>query len=92
MNEGQQFPNQLHDLLQDVDLTTPLHELVQDPALLEEPLMFEPQELERLDALAQEYLQELAEQGMIPDIPPMDIDPTLLEPPQEIDRTSDFGR
>jgi hypothetical protein len=93
--EQQQLPPELRDLVQDLDLNTPLHELVEDPAILEQPIEFDPQELERLDALAREYLQELAERGMIPDTPPMDMDPTLLEPEKELpgkDRDIDFGR
>lgn len=40
MSEEQRSHHQLHDLLRDADLTIPLHELVQDSALLEEPLTF----------------------------------------------------
>lgn len=80
MSEEQQQPsNDLHDLVQDLNLFIPLSELIEDPALLDQPLEFDPQELERLDAEALEYVQELIEQGMIPDIPDIDIDPKLLE-------------
>jgi hypothetical protein len=96
MNEEQQQPHpELRDLVQDLDLNTPLYELIEDPAILEQPIEFSPQELEQLDALAREYLQELYERGMIPDIPPMDIDPKLLEPERELpgkDSDMDFGR
>jgi hypothetical protein len=96
MNGKQQQPQtNLPDLVQDLDLNTPLHELIEDPTILEQPLTFSPQELEQLDALAREYLQELAERGMIPDLPPMDMDPKLLEPEKELpgkDIDMDFGR
>ena len=92
MSQEQQQQPSLHDLVQDADLTTPLHELVEDPALLDQPIEIDPQELERLEMLAQEYLQELHEQGLLPDAPPMDIDPQLLEPTKQIDREIDFGR
>jgi hypothetical protein len=96
MNEEQQQPHpELRDLVQDLDLNTPLHELIEDPAIFEQPITFSPQELEQLDALAREYLQELSERGMIPDIPPMDIDPKLLEPERELPGKGmdiDFGR
>jgi hypothetical protein len=93
--EQQQSPPELRDLVQDLDLNIPLHELIGDPAILEESIQFSPQELEQLDALAREYLQELAERGMIPDLPPMDMDPKLLEPEKELpgkDMDMDFGR
>jgi hypothetical protein len=95
MSEEQQSPPELRDLVEGIDLNTPLHELIEDPAILEQPIQFSPQELEELDALAREYLQELAERGMIPDLPPMDMDPKLLEPEKELpgkEIDMDFGR
>ena len=72
-------PPDLADLVQDLDLNTPLHELIGDPAILEQPITFEPQELEQIDRLADEYLHELAEAGLIPKAPPLDMDLETLE-------------
>jgi len=95
-------PPDLADLVQDLDLNTPLHELIEDPAILEQPVTFEPQELERLDRLADEYLHELAEAGLIPKAPPLDMDLEILELfewgqklekfMKDHDRGDDFGR
>jgi hypothetical protein len=92
MEEKRPSQTTIRDLVQDLDLTIPLHELVGDPALLDHPIEIDPQELKYLEALAREYLQELSEQGLIPDLPPMDIDPKLLEPVRRIDQDFDFGR
>jgi hypothetical protein len=93
MSEAQQqSQTDLHDLVQDLDLNKPLYEFIEDPALIEQAIEIDQQELERLDAVAREYYQELQERGMLPDLPPMDIDPKLLEPTEEIDRGTDFER
>jgi hypothetical protein len=104
MSEQQQrhHPPNLADLVQDLDPHTPLHELVGDPAILEQPLEIDPKELERLDALTSEYLHELAEAGLLPEDPPLDMDSEILELLdtnrklsdilKERDRDSDFGR
>lgn len=92
MSQGPQPQTSLQDLVQDLDLNRPLHELVEDPAILKQPVEIDQQELAHLDALAREYVQELRDQGRLPDTLPMDIDPRLLEPAREIDLDIDFGR
>ena len=65
-------PNQARDdllrWLEQFDLDRPLLDYIGDPALLE-PISFEPEELRELEALGLAYVQELNEQGLLPDFP-----------------------
>jgi hypothetical protein len=83
--------DEFYQWLETLDLDRPLSELVEHPGVLEPP-QFEPEELERLEALGREYAQELLERDAIPDIPPMDIDERLLEPEQAHDLDHDIDR
>jgi hypothetical protein len=96
MAEHELSPGQaeFYQWLEELDLDTPLSELVEHLDELEMP-QFEPEELERLEALAREYIQELFERDAIPDLPPMDIDERLLEPEPErfmVDPDHEFDR
>ena len=88
-------PNQAyHDLvdwLSQFEVNQPLAAYIQDPSLLEPPPL-SLEEVQAFEALGLAYLQELSEQGLLPEASPMDIDPQPLEPPKQIDRDSDFGR
>lgn len=64
--------------LEGLDLEQPLWELIGDPAWLE-GVTFEPDELTHLEELGREYAQELAERGMLPETPPMDMPESLRE-------------
>ena len=72
-----------------VDLDQPVSELI-DPLWLEEEITFTLEELAYLEELGREYAQELIEQGMIADLPPLDMPEHLLEQAQ--DKDPDFGR
>lgn len=80
---------QLAQWLEGVDLAQPVSELI-DPLWLEGGITFTPDELAYLEELGREYAQELIEQGMIADLPPLDMPEYLLE--QSQDKDLDFGR
>ncbi len=75
--------------LEGVDLDQPVSELI-EAAWLEEEITFTLDELAYLEELGREYAQELIEQGMIADSPPLDMPERLLEQAQ--DKDPDFGR
>src|SRR5690242_14477723 len=77
--------------LEELDQDRPLSELVEHPDSLEMPV-FEPEELQRLEALGRDYAQELFYRDAIPDLPPMDLDERLLEPEKELDQDLDRER
>ncbi len=95
MAEQEYSPEQadFYQWLEELDLDTPLSELVEQPDSLEMPL-FPPEELDRLEALGHDYAQELFDRDAIPDLPSMDIDERLLEPDiaQEHDQGLDLDR
>ena len=70
--------------LEELDLDQPLWELIDDPAWLE-GVTFEPDELARVEELGREYAQELTEQEMLPEMPPMDTPESLLAPDHDLD-------
>lgn len=80
---------QLAQWLEGVDLNQPVSELI-EVAWLEEEITFTLDELAYLEELGREYAQELIEQGMIADFPPLDMPEHLLEQAQNKD--PDFGR
>ncbi len=80
---------QLEQWLEGVDLDQLVSELI-DPLWLEEEVTFTLEELVYLEELGREYAQELIEQGMIADLPPLDMPERLLEQAQ--DKDPDFGR
>ena len=80
---------QLAQWLEGVDLDQPVSELI-DPLWLEEAITFTLDELTYLEERGREYAQELIEQGMIADLPPVDMPGHLLEQAQ--DKDPDFGR
>ena len=80
---------QLAQWLEGVDLDQPVSELI-EPEWLEEEITFTLDELAYLEELGREYAQELIEQGMIANLPPLDMPEHLLEQAQ--DKDPDFGR
>lgn len=74
--------------LDGVDLDQPVAELI-EPEWLED-VTIELDELAYLEEQARECAQELFEQGMIADLPAMDMPEQLLE--QNKDSKLDFGR
>src|SRR5947199_2188239 len=79
--------------IEELDLDISPSELIESPNWLE-PVTFEPEELERLEEWARDYAQELSERGLLPDLPPLDMDERLLEPEleQSMDCDLDFDR
>ena len=77
--------------LEQLDQDRPLSELAEHPDALEIPT-FEPEELDRLEALGHEYAQELFDRDAIPDLPPLDMDERLLEPEVSQDLEQDLDR
>jgi hypothetical protein len=73
--------------LEGVDLDQPVSELI-ELAWLEEEITFTLDELAYLEELGREYAQELSEQGMIADLPPLD----MPERFQTQGKDFDFGR
>lgn len=80
---------QLSQWLEGVDLDQPVSELI-EPEWLEAEITFTLDELEYLEELGREYAQELIAQGMIADLPPLDMPEHLLAQAQ--DKDPDFGR
>jgi hypothetical protein len=78
---------QFSQWLEGVDLDQPVSELI-ELAWLEEEITFTLDELAYLEELGREYAQELIEQGMIADLPPLDLPERL----QAQDKDPDFGR
>jgi hypothetical protein len=70
--------------LEGLDLDQPLWELIDDPAWLE-GVTFSQDELTYLEALGQEYAQELMGRDALPDAPPMDMPEVLLAPEKDHD-------
>ena len=65
--------------LDGLDLDKPLSELIDNPAWLE-GLTFSQEDLTYLERLGQEYAQELVDRDAIPNLPPLDMPESLLEP------------
>jgi hypothetical protein len=78
---------QLAQWLEGVDLDQPVSELI-ELAWLEEEITFTLDELAYLEEVGREYAQELIEQGMIADLPPLDLPERL----HAQDKDPDFGR
>lgn len=76
-----------------LDLEQPLSDLIDNHEWLE-PVTLTQGELAHLDELGREYAQELSDRHALPDVPPMDLPETLLEPehPLELDHDLDFDR
>ena len=74
--------------LEERDMDSSLADLIGDHPEWTEPLDIEAQDLERLDILARDYLQALADRDALPDAPELDIDAHLLE--QTRDHDLDF--
>jgi hypothetical protein len=77
--------------LEGIDVNQPISELI-DPAWLEveAEIAFTLEELKDLEDQGREYAQELYEQGLVDDLPPLDMPEHLLEQVQ--DKNPDFGR
>ncbi len=78
---------QLEKWLEGVDLAQPVSELI-ELEWLEAEITFTLDELAYLEELGREYAQELIEQGMIAELPPLDIPEHFLAQ----DKDPDFGR
>lgn len=78
---------QLSQWLEGVDLDQPVSELIEQE-WLEEEITLTLEELAYLEELGREYAQELLEQGMIADLPPLD----MHERFQAQGKDPDFGR
>ena len=74
--------------LEGVDLNQPVSELIEPEWL--EPVTFTPEELAYLEEQGREYAQELFEQGLIADLPALDMPGPLLEQVHNLDL--DFDR
>ena len=74
--------------LEERDMDSSLADLIGDHPEWTEPLEFEAQDLERLEVLAHDYLQSLADRDALPDAPELDIETPLLE--QTRDHDLDF--
>jgi hypothetical protein len=79
--------DQLSQWLEGIDLHQPVSELI-EIVWLEEEIAFTLDELAYLEELGREYVQELSEQGMIADLPPLD----MPERFQHQEKDPDFGR
>ena len=80
---------QLAQWLEGVNLDQPVSELI-EAAWLEAEITFTLDELAYLEERGREYAQELIEQGMIADLPPLGMPEHLREQAQ--DKDPDFGR
>ncbi len=79
LSPQEQAQNDLYDWLQQLDLETPLAELIADhPEWMETPEL-DPHELERLDTLAHEYAQELADHDLLPSFDVMEHETPFVE-------------
>lgn len=82
---------QLAAWLEGFDFDQPLADLV-EIEWLEEEITLTLDELRELEKQGREYAQELQEQGIIYDIPPMDMPEQLLEQGRTHEPDMDFGR
>lgn len=74
-----------------VDIEQPVSELIELAWLeAEAEIAFTLEELEYLEEQGREYAQELYEQGLLDELPPMEISDRL--PRQLQDKDPDFGR
>lgn len=74
-----QNPSEWQEWLEGLDLDQPISDLIDNSAWLE-GLTFSQDELAYLEELGRKYAQELLDRDAIPDLPPMDMPESLLEP------------
>ena len=77
--------------LEGVDLAQPVSELLELAWLeAEAEIAFTREELANLEELDREYAQELSAQGLLDELPPLDMPEDVREQTQ--DKSPDFGR